>query len=186
MWGVGEDRPVPGTHRCLYYNTDSPQSFRIGERFRALRIIPGMPVIVVGADSELGEAVIARLQTRAGEVRAFVSDPTVSQRFRLQGIKVAIGDVSDLSHVAAASAGAFSAILITAAATDGRETAFADPRQVVEGWLAAIAAAGVSRIILVGEMSTPVSPRGVELALVPTAGRSPAEVAEEVAGLDDA
>ena len=34
-----------------------------------------MPIIVIGADSPAGTAVIGRLESRAGEVRAFVTDP---------------------------------------------------------------------------------------------------------------
>lgn len=144
-----------------------------------------MPVIVIGADTELGTAVLARLQARPGEVRAFVSDPQVSQGFRSRGVKVAVGDVSDFSHVGAAALGAFSAVLVAPAATDGRETAFSDPRQVVEGWIEVVADAGVSRIILVGDLAQPLSTRSHETAVVTIASKSPEQVADEVADLDD-
>jgi len=144
-----------------------------------------MPVLVVGADSEVGEAVIARLQSRAGEVRAFVSDPDTGARFRAGGVKTAIGDVSDLSHVGGAALGAFSAVLVASAATDGRDTAFGDPRSLVEGWMGALAASGVTRIIVVGP-APPAFPPGVEATTVPTEGRTLDEVAAEVVERDGA
>ncbi len=144
-----------------------------------------MPVLVVGADSEVGRAVIARLQSRAGEIRAFVTDPEEGARLREAGVKTAIGDVSDLSHVGGAAVGAFSAVVVAAAATDGRETAFGDPRSLVEGWVATLAAAGVPRIIVVGP-APPAFPPGVEAATVATRGRPVAEIATEVVERDDA
>jgi len=144
-----------------------------------------MPVLVVGADSEVGEAVIGRLQSRAGEVRAFVTDPDVGTRLRAAGVKTAIGDVSDLSHVGGASLGAFSAVLIASAATDGRETAFGNPRSLVEGWIGALAAGGVTRIIVVGP-APPAFPPGIEATTVPTEGRPIPDIASEVVELDDA
>jgi hypothetical protein len=76
-------------------------------------------------------------------------------------------------------------VLIAEAATDGRELAFADnPDAVIEGWLAAVGAAGVTRVILVGPERP--GPPGVQWAVVDPNGRSPAEVATEVAMLDDA
>jgi putative NADH-flavin reductase len=144
-----------------------------------------MPVLVVGADSEVGEAVIGRLRSRAGEVRAFVSDPAAGARLRAAGVKTAIGDVSDLSHVGGASLGAFSAVLIASTATDGREISFGNPRSLVEGWIGALAAAGVTRIIVVGA-SPAAFPPGIEATTVPAEGRPVDEVAADVAERDDA
>jgi uncharacterized protein YbjT (DUF2867 family) len=144
-----------------------------------------MPVIVVGADSLLGEAILGRLQARAGEARAFVSDLGSAPRLRASGVKVAVGDVSDVSHVEGAAIGAFTAVLIAAAATDGRETAFADPPAVVEGWIRAVAAAGVTRIILVGD-TPPAAGLPAGTSYVDARHGSPDEIAGEVAAIDDA
>jgi nucleoside-diphosphate-sugar epimerase len=144
-----------------------------------------MPVIVVGADSPLGAAIAHTLRGRSGERRAFVSDPTVAERLRADGIKVAVGDVSDASHVEWASLGCFTAVLVCQAASDGREIAFADgPGAVIDGWLRAIREAEVARVIVVGP-DQGAHPE-VEWAVVDPAGRSPADVAAAVARLDDA
>ena len=151
-----------------------------------------MPAIVVGADHPLGGAIIAALGSREGEVRAFVSDPQTGATLKEQGIKVATGDVSDASHVGGASLNAFTAVLVMAAAVDGRETAFADdPAGVYRAWAEGVRAGGVRRVIWVDTPATPV-PEGLlkasapETAVVTGGGRPPAEVAAEVARLDDA
>ena len=145
-----------------------------------------MPVIVVGADSEVGIAIIWRLQMQAGEVRAFVSDRETAGALRGRGVKVAVGDVSDFSHVEGAARGAFCAVLVAAAPTHGRETAFANPRSVVEGCLRAVTGAGVTRVIVVGEAPPHGGAPAREIAAVPTVGRTTDEIAAEVAALDDA
>ena len=144
-----------------------------------------MPVIVVGADTPLGTAVLERLRSRDGEIRAFVSDPETAERLRSQGgVKVALGDISDGSHVGGAATGAFSAVLVGEAATDSRERSFAStPEAVRAQWAGAVKDAGISRVIWVGEPGPPVP--GTEVAVVPT-DRSPAEIADEVADLDAA
>ena len=53
-----------------------------------------MPVIVIGADTILGDALIDALLTREGEVRAFVTDPDRGLALKGRGVKVATGDVS--------------------------------------------------------------------------------------------
>ena len=58
-----------------------------------------MPVIVIGADTSQGRAVIEGLVEPGREVRAFVSDPAIGAELRELGVKVALGDVSDDSHV---------------------------------------------------------------------------------------
>lgn len=144
-----------------------------------------MPVVVIGADSPLGAAVVDTLRGGDSERRAFVGTPEAGEPLRAHGFKVAIGDISDSSHVEGAAYGSFTAVLIAAAAADGRELAFADdPDEVIEGWLRAVVAAEVTRVILVGP-SRP-QPAGVEWAVVDPEGRTPAEVAAEVARLDDA
>ena len=145
-----------------------------------------MPVIVVGADSPIGGAILERLRSRQGEIRAFVSDPVVAERLRSEGgIKVALGDVTDGSHIGGAATGAFSAVLVGEAATDGRERSFAaSPAAVLIQWAGAAKDAGVSRIIWVGDEGPGVP--GAETAVVETKDRSPAEIADEVAELDAA
>ncbi|MGD2061630.1 MAG: hypothetical protein PVF87_12230, partial [Acidimicrobiia bacterium] len=70
--------------------------------------------------------------------------------------KVAIGDVSDESHVEAAATRCFSAVLIGAAASDDRERAFADsPGAVLKGWANAVGNSRVTRVIWVMDGEPP-------------------------------
>ena len=109
-----------------------------------------MPVIVIGADTPVGEAVVEAVLPAAADVRAFVSDEAVAEDLRRRGVKVALGDVSDFSHVEAAALNCFCAVLVVDASTDGRKPAFAkDMAAVVEGWAAAVRNAGLSRTIWV-------------------------------------
>lgn len=147
-----------------------------------------MPVIVVGADTEYGDAITRRLASRNGEVRAFVTDPEAAQPLRMLGVKVAVGDVSDASHIEGAALNAFSAVLIAEAGRDQRERSFARSVDgLVAGWLAAATAAGVRRIIWVGSGAPPdaVSDAAGEVALIDTARGSPEDAANEAARLDD-
>lgn len=146
-----------------------------------------MPVIVVGADTPLGRATMDALLPRDGEVRAFVSSPEAAVELRDRGVKVALGDVSDGSHVGGAALNAFCAVMIEQAATDEREKSFADsPAAVVAAWIEGLKDAGVTRAIFVG--SHPVDDPAVtaEFAAVDPAGRSPQAIADEVARLEDA
>ena len=109
-----------------------------------------MPVIVIGADTAVGEAAVEKIVPAAAEVRAFISDLQQADTLRSHGVKVAIGDVSDSSHVEAAALNCFCAVLVAEAATDGRERSFASDAQAVwEGWAAAVRNAGVNRTIWV-------------------------------------
>lgn len=113
-----------------------------------------MPVIVVGADTPNGREIVDSLLDPQREVRAFVSDPDVGAAMKRKGAKVAIGDVSDESHVQAASTQCFTAVLITEAARDGRERSFArDEAQVLKAWAAAVA--DVKRVIWVHDGEVP-------------------------------
>jgi uncharacterized protein YbjT (DUF2867 family) len=144
-----------------------------------------MPVVVIGADSPLGAAISDTLRGRDAERRAFVTDPHAAEALRAVGFKVAIGDISDWTHVEGAATGAFTAVLVAEAAADGRELAFASsPEQAVGSWVRAVRDAGVTRAILVGARRD--EPGGVEWAVVDPSGRSPDDVAAEVARLDEA
>ncbi len=146
-----------------------------------------MPVIVVGADTPAGETIVSALVDRGGEVRAFVTDAARGAPMRAQGVKVAVGDLSDGSHVAAAAHEAFTAVFIEAALADGRPCAFAtDSRAVVNTWETAVREAGVQRAIWVGDPS-PYAIAGLapECAVVASAGRSDQDIALEVADLND-
>lgn len=113
-----------------------------------------MPVIVVGADTTGGKAIVDSLLDPGREVRVFVSDPDVGAELKAKGAKVALGDVSDESHVHAASTRCFTAILMSEAARDGRERSFAkDEAQTLRGWAAAVA--DVRRVIWVHDGETP-------------------------------
>jgi len=147
-----------------------------------------MPVIVVGADTNMGRAVMEVLLSGNGEIRAFVSDPEGGEILKATRAKVAIGDVSDASHIGGAALGAYSAVLVADAATDDRERAFAaGPEEVFAAWAEGLQDAGVARAIWVGDDEP--SPRVLstvpETMMVSTGGRSPQEVATEVANLDD-
>lgn len=141
-----------------------------------------MPVIVVGADTSIGWAVIAAMASPDREVRAFVSDPTTLEPLRELGVKVAVGDVSDGSHIEAAASGCFTAVLVSAAAGDGRELAFAgSAEEVLETWGQAIR--GVQRAIWIDSWARETTP---ECTSVDPKGMSHEDVAAIVAGLDDA
>ncbi|MDX1691359.1 MAG: NAD(P)H-binding protein [Acidimicrobiia bacterium] len=148
-----------------------------------------MPVIVVGADTPLGDAVVDALGARDGEIRVFVSDVDRGLALKDAGLKVAIGDVSDPSHVGGAALRCFSAVLLPEAAHDDRERSFAaTPDAVLTGWAEALRDAGVRRAIVVddpriddlGSMFADAAP---EVAVVPLGDA--ARVAAEVARLDD-
>ena len=72
-----------------------------------LPTLTSMPVIVIGADTPTGHAVVDALLPRRGEVRAFVSDPTEAAALKERGVKVAVGDVSDGSHIGGAATQGF-------------------------------------------------------------------------------
>lgn len=148
-----------------------------------------MPVIVVGADTPLGEAVIPALLPVAGEIRLFVSDPDVAEE-RRAAAKVAVGDVSDGSHVGGAATGAFCAVLIAACASDGRERSFAKTVDAVFAqWADWLRDLGLARIIFVGNReeiaaAAVLETAAAEYATVDTAGLNPAVIAAEVARLE--
>ena len=141
-----------------------------------------MPVIVIGADTPTGRAIVEALVEPEREVRAFVTDPEVGAELRSLGVKVATGDISDATHIEGASTRCFSAVLIEEAATDSRERSFArDIAAVFRAWADGISAAGVSRAIWVTAEPVPDSKVG-EVAVV-----SPdrPELVETVVALDD-
>lgn len=142
-----------------------------------------MPVIVVGADTGPGRSILDRLAHPDREIRAFVSDETTAADLKERGVKVAIGDVSDESHVEGASLRCFSAVLVTEAAGDARERSFASTSgEVLEGWARAVSNSQVKRVIWVTDDEPP--PAGIsEVAIVDPADP---DLAERVAALDDA
>lgn len=143
----------------------------------------GMPVIVVGADTEQGRAVVEALIEPGREVRAFVSDAGTAAELRGAGVKVALGDVSDDSHVQGASMNCFTAVLVTEAARDGRERSFASTEeQVLQGWADATAASGVTRVIWVHDGRVP----QVDVDEVRVISPAHARLETEVAALDNA
>ena len=148
-----------------------------------------MPVIVVGADTAAGRAIMEELLPRSSEVRAFVTSPDVAASLRSRGVKVALGDVSDGSHVGAAALNAYCAVLIAEAAADDRERAFADtPEAVISTWVDGLNDAGISRAIYVTDKAAPagLATLRADLAVVTTAARSDAEVAAEVSVVENA
>jgi putative NADH-flavin reductase len=146
-----------------------------------------MPAIVIGADTPTGGAIVAALLAHGGEIRSFVTDPVAAGSLKAQGVKVAVGDLSDGSHIGAAAYTAFTAVLIEEAAGDGRSLAFAtSPTRVVEVWAAALRTAGVQRAIWVGgPAGSVVEGSAPEVAVVNPVGRTTKHVAQEVADLND-
>lgn len=148
-----------------------------------------MPVIVVGADTEYGRVAAQALTERDGEVRAFVTDPAAAPPLRRLGIKVAVGDVSDGSHIEGAALQAFSAVLVAEAGLDGRERSFVDTfEDLVSAWFEAVKGAGVQRVIWIGPDEGPPPPLAAgefESAVVDTRIHSPEAAAAEAVRLDD-
>jgi len=142
-----------------------------------------MPVIVVGADTEPGMAIIDALVDPGREVRAFVTDPEVVLDLKRQGVKVALGDVSDDSHVEAAALHCFTAVLVAEAARDERERSFAKSEvEVLEAWGRAVVSAGVHRVIWVHHETPPT----INVAEVASVAPDSPDLASRVARLDDA
>lgn len=140
-----------------------------------------MPLIVVGADTPTGQLILDGVR-RKGEVRVFVTDLDKAARLRAAGLKVALGDVSDESHIEMAAWGCFSAVLVAEAASDDRERSFAaDATSVLEGWARAVATAHVHRVIWVGADAPPRT-RVAEVAAISAEG----DVAARVTALDEA
>ena len=148
-----------------------------------------MPVIVIGADTPIGASVLDALLPRDGEVRAFVSDVETGLALKERSAKVAIGDISDGSHVGGAALNTFCAVVVAEAAIDERERSFApDPAAVVAAWAEGLTDAAVARIVVVDHPDVPVAGlEGIADQYAVVDGRqSPDEVAAEVARLEGA
>jgi putative NADH-flavin reductase len=149
-----------------------------------------VPVIVIGADTPLGEVIVPALDPKSGELRVFVSDPERGQMYR--GLaKVAVGDLSDGSHVGGASIGAFCAVVVAGAAHDDRERSFARTvDDVFAQWEDGLSDAGVARVIVVGsaqEVPVPDPLRHFDdYRRIDTTGRSNESIAAEVAEMEAA
>lgn len=142
-----------------------------------------MPVIVVGADTREGRAIVEGMVEPGREVRAFVTDIDVAAELRRAGVKVALGDVSDDSHVQGASINCFTAVLVTEAARDDRERSFASTEEkVLQGWANAIASSGVTRVIWVCDGDVP----PVDVKESTRVSPSHSNLAAEVVALDNA
>lgn len=134
-----------------------------------------MPVIVIGADTPAGDAIVDALLPNAVEVRVFISDEDRTAEFKRRGTKVATGDVSDASHVEGAALRCFCAVLVVEAAHDARPRAFAgEPESVVAGWAAAAREAAVQRVIWVGSET--------DRSIIPELDAETAFVSVETAG----
>ena len=142
-----------------------------------------MPVIVIGGDTTTGRAILERMAEPGREVRAFVSGASQGTELRQMGIKVAVGDVSDDSHIEAASMNCFTAIMIAEAAHDDRERSFAGSEsEVLKAWASAVSTSGVSRVIWV-QGGTPPDAQVRETAVVDP---DDPEVVQKVIDLDEA
>lgn len=142
-----------------------------------------MPVIIVGADTPPGTAILEGLAEPNRELRVFVSDEQIATSMKAQGFKVALGDVSDESHIEAAATSCFTAVLIGQAATDDRERAFIDqPEEILKAWSRASTSSGVTRVIWV----TNEEPPKTETKEVATVDPDDLKLVETVIRLDDA
>ncbi|MDJ0663299.1 MAG: NAD(P)H-binding protein [Acidimicrobiia bacterium] len=150
-----------------------------------------MPVLVIGADTRLGHAIVPALQPASGEIRLFASDPEAVDGYR-SFAKVAVGDISDGTHVGGAAIGAFCAIVIVAAAHDERERHFArDAEELFAQWADGLADAGIRRVIVVGsDDELPERVRldeiGAEYVFVSTSGRDTGAILADVADAEAA
>jgi hypothetical protein len=150
-----------------------------------------MPVIVVGADTATGQAIVPALQPASGEIRVFVSDEEVGQLYR-PITKVAMGDISDGTHVGGAAIGAFCAVVIARAAHDERGRHFAPtPDAVFAQWADGLRDARIGRVIVVGDSAEipkpdPLATIGAEYRVISSGGRSDTEIADEVAAAEAA
>jgi len=146
-----------------------------------------MPVIVVGADTPVGAAIVDALLPNTIELRAFISDESRVSEFKSRGAKVASGDVSDASHVEGASTRCFCAVLIVDAAIDDRERAFTNGADAtLDAWAKAIRQSGVQRAIWVGaHPDSQTLPDSVDQVAVVAVGDDLAAVAEAVASLEN-
>ena len=142
-----------------------------------------MPLLVVGADHPIGEAIVRHTLAPDREVRAFITDPARAAELKALGAKVAIGDLSDEGHIAAAATRCFAIAFVLDAIGDGRELSFADQGTVPASWAAAARAAEVKRVIWVGAQAPEVAV--AEVATVAVIDRSLSEIAAEVAVLED-
>ena len=150
-----------------------------------------MPVIVIGADTEIGHAIVPALRPASGEIRLFASTEDPMARYR-SFAKVAVGDISDGTHVGGAAIGAFCAVVIAAAAHDDRERHFAaNSAELFAQWADGLADAGISRVIVVGSPAQLPDPIrldriGAEYVHIDTTGKDPARVASEVTAAEAA
>ncbi|MDF1594958.1 MAG: NAD(P)H-binding protein [Acidimicrobiia bacterium] len=145
-----------------------------------------MPVIVVGADTPIGAEIVGRLAGAGGEVRAFITDPQAGEELRRRGCKVAIGDVSDGSHVEMAALECFTAVLVAESAGDDRERAFAGtPGDVAVAWMEAVQAARIHRLIWVGSPAMPEPPVEATISEVAVVSAEDKETAAEVVRLNE-
>lgn len=148
-----------------------------------------MPVIVIGADTAPGSGVIDALLPRHGEVRAFVSDIPTGLALKERSAKVAIGDISDGSHVGGAALNTFCAVVVAEAAIDDRERSFAsDPAAVVAAWAEGLTDAAVERIIVIDHPDVPTTGlEGIADQYAVVDGRQPVDaIAEAVEKLESA
>lgn len=142
-----------------------------------------MPVIVVGADAAFGREIASALVGDGADVRAFVSDPDAAEDLKAEGVKVALGDLSDHSHLGAAATNTFCAVLLGDALGDGRELAFGrSTSEIVERWAEALAGAAIQRVIWVGPgpVPEPLGRSSHDVSHVATSGADPAGVAAAV------
>lgn len=127
-----------------------------------------MPVMIVGADTPLGSRIAERFLTEDREVRVFVTDTEAAEQFRSRGAKVAVGDVSDDTHISSACLNCFSVVLVDEAAIDDRHRSFAsDASGVRLAWARAVRAAGVPRAIWVTDEEAPDSGDREVITLAP-------------------
>jgi uncharacterized protein YbjT (DUF2867 family) len=101
-----------------------------------------MSVLLIRAGGRIGETLARRLRAQGDEVRVVEAAGEPAEAWRRLGVKVAPGRDNDADLIERAAQGVRTAVVI-----DGESEAAGD---VIEDVVAAIAAAGVERVILCG------------------------------------
>ena len=108
-----------------------------------------------------------------------MTDAATAGELRGRGVKVALGDVSDDSHLTGACLNCFSVVLVAEAAEDERLRSFApDRNSVLDSWAKAVAAAGVRRVIWVLDDEPPACSVGEVVRVTSQQGDLPGTVFE--------
>jgi len=117
-----------------------------------------VPVVVTGADSVLGTAVVTALLAEYVEVRATVTDRSAVRALVDRGVRTAVSDLLDAERLGAICEGAHTVIHLYGP----------HPVETLDLVLDAVPDTGVRRVVTVGPPDAPAGqPGGVALVVVP-------------------